>query len=971
MNWLLHFFSYPADALLLSGDYDPGLVLLSLLIAIFTSTIAIRLAWSGQRTTLRSEQRLMLFGSSLALGGGVWAMHFIGMLAFQLCTPVSYDPWHTALSLVPSVAASAVAMSLLTAQQISFSKLVVGGVLVGAGIGTMHYWGMAAMQMAPVLRYDPLMFAASILTAVLLAMLALWARFGLQSLFRQGAVALDLLAGAIMGLAIAGMHYMGMAAARFVAAPDFTGQTSSPSLLLAVVVTSFTVGLTTLVFILSGLLKYRKLSRDARRNAERLNAMLSTAVDGIVTIDSRGIIQSVNQAAERIFGWPQHLLLGRNVSMLMPASLAVEHDSYLSNYLSSGDAKIIGTGRDVEALTRTGERLPVRLAIGHARLPDEDLFVAFVTDISARKQMELDLLQARDKAEQAAAARTAFVANMSHEIRTPMNAILGFSDVLLATELSGQQRKHLSTIREAARGLLGLLNDILDTARLEKGKLELSLQPFMLIELADTVVSTLWIQARRKSLNLRLELAPELASCYLGADDRIRQVLLNLVGNAIKFTEQGEVVLRIAPAAQTGWLHFAVLDTGIGIAPERLAQIFEAFTQADASTTRRFGGTGLGTTISKQLVELMGGRIWASSTPGRGSCFEFELPLPVAQMPAVAAGAASLHLPQLRILAADDVAQNLELLALMLADHQLTLVSDGQQALMLYQQGQPFDVALLDLQMPVLDGLATARAMRQWEQQQGLPALPLIALTASVQQEDRLAVADAGMNGFCSKPVERAALYTAIAGALQQQPVQAVTDHASHPAVLPLLDYAAGLARWGKAALYEQELRRFTGHLSAELAAMQVLANRTDLAGLGRKAHALRGVAANLSLPLPAQLFGQLEQACRHGAVAGELTSLLQALQRLEQALLAEAGWPAEGGAVVAEVQSTVLVPLLQQLLQRLQQNELGDELWPELRRQAGAELAGWQQIEQSLNDFDFSAAQQQVKTLLARLETV
>jgi len=893
------------------------------------------------------------------------------MLAFQLCSPVRYDPWHTALSMLPSVAASAVAMSLLTKQKIGLSQLLTGGVLVGAGIGTMHYWGMAAMQMAPVLHYDPLMFALSILLAVLLAMLALWARFGMQRLFSRSALVLDLLSGTIMGLAIAGMHYVGMAAARFVAPSDFIEQNATPSLLLAVVVTSFTVGLTTLVFILGGLLKYRNLSVEAKRNAERLNAMLSTAVDGIVTINSRGIILSVNQAAERIFGWPAAMLIGRNVAMLMPSQHAVQHDHYLQNYLLTGQAQMIGIGRDVEALTQDGRLLPVRLAVGDARLPNEDLFVAFVTDISQRKQMEQDLLAARDKAEQAAAARSAFVANMSHEIRTPMNAILGFSDVLLASDLKPEQRKHLSTIRDAARGLLGLLNDILDTAKLEKGKLELHLQAFSLTALADTVISTLWVQARRKALDLRLDIAPAVSGWFLGADDRLRQVLLNLIGNAIKFTEQGEVVLRISAAERAGWVHFAVLDTGIGIAPERLAVIFDAFTQADASTTRRFGGTGLGTTISKQLVELMGGDIWVSSTLGQGSCFEFKLPLEPAEpqsQPQLALQ--SLQLPPLRLLVADDVPQNLELLSLMLTDHQLTLVSDGQQALDLCTEPGRFDAALLDLQMPVLDGLAMARQLRAREQEAGWPALPLIALTASVQQEDRQAVVAVGMNGFCSKPVEKAALYAELVRVLQPAPLVAVELAAPVAAESQvLLDYASGLERWGKEPLYQQELVRFIGQLGAELATLQVLLKRQDWPALGRKIHAIRGVAANLSLRRLSSLLAEMEGQCQSDASPELLQQQLEQVLTVESQLhnLAELQTQAVLNPTVDD--QAALTGLLHQLAKRTAQNELADELWPAILAVAGSRLTALQQVQQALNDFDFGTAQQQLMTLLAELE--
>lgn len=981
MNWINQLFSYPDNAQVLPVSYSPGLVLLSLLIAIFTSSMAIRLAWVARQSTSRQDRWMLLLGSSIALGGGIWAMHFVGMLALHIHTHVSYAPWITGLSMLPGIAASAVAMSILIRQDIGRLQLLVGGVLVGAGIGTMHYSGMAAMEMAPSLHFDPLMFGLSILIAVALAMLALWARFGMQRLFRleAGDVRLDLISGSIMGMAITGMHYMGMAAARFVALHHLPIQQTTPSLLLAMTITFITVGLTMMVFIMSGLLKYRQLSKDAHGNAERLNAIFSTSIDSIVTTDGQGTILGVNQATELMFGWPESQLVGHNISRLMPPPIAAQYIANLKSYLHTGQASDIGSGRETEVLTRDGRLLPVHMAIGHTKLPGQDLFVSFIADISQRKQQEREqeLMQARDRAEQVAAARTTFVANMSHEIRTPMNAILGFTDVLLTTELQPQQRKHLNTIHSAAHSLLGLLNDILDTAKLEKGKVELSLEPFALTELLDTVQSTLWLQARSKQISLRFEAAPTLSNWYMGDDTRLRQILLNLVGNAVKFTERGEVALHVGRGKQEGWIHFAVRDTGIGIAPERLPHIFDSFTQADASTTRRFGGTGLGTTISKQLVELMGGRIEVSSTLGEGSCFEFELPLPqTAEVPRSLAVPASLHLPTLRLLVADDVLQNQELLSFMLEGHQLTLVSDGQQVLDALTAPRQFDALLLDVHMPVVDGLSAARQIRERERQQGWPALPIIALTASVQAEDRNAAREAGMEGFCSKPVEKSALLGELARLLQPAALTAAAVSARAPmpeAALPFLDHAAGLARWGNARRYQQALERFISQFPDELDALGVLIAARDGDGLRHKSHALKGVAANLSLRQPADLLARLEARSR-AASQSELTGRLEELRQLQPAmaqLLSEIQAPETQTAPgEGEEYNPVAVKAgVQTLLQLSARNELNDDCWSALLPVAGPYRQQLQHIEKTLSNFDFADATTQLLQLQAHLE--
>ena len=630
MSWLLSLFSYPDDSLLIFGSFDPGLVFLSVLIAAFTSAMALHMASQARQSQQSRSRMITLLTGSVAQGGGVWAMHFIGMLAFDLCTPVEYDFTLTLVSVLPSVAASAVALRLNSKPDISPRELLVGGVLMGSGIGTMHYTGMAGMVMAPALRYDLGMFFLSIVVAVALSILALWLRTGISRLprFRESRLLGDVVGGIGMGIAISAMHYVGMAAARFVPPPNFQldPDTSHVSLLLAAGVSVTTVIITCLVVAVDLLLGYKRLSMEARANEKRIRGIFQTAVDGIITINHRGTILAVNEATERLLGWHSQELLGHNIKMLMPEPIRSAHDGYLQNYMETRIAKIIGQGRQVQAQHKDGELIPVRLAIGHVQLTNEDLFVGFITDlreqvkmeselksnearfrslignipgaayrcqcndhwemlfisdavegitgypatdfmlpdpkrhfadlileqdrlyahdlqqkprtfeteyrithrdgsirwlqdngecvlgedgtvqfidgfimdVTKRKQLDMELVMAKVNAEQAAMSRSAFLANMSHEIRTPMNAIIGFSDILMATELNREQTEYLSTLSNSARSLLHLLNDILDVAKLEKGKVTLELLDFSLQELIDSVVSTLWVQARKK-----------------------------------------------------------------------------------------------------------------------------------------------------------------------------------------------------------------------------------------------------------------------------------------------------------------------------------------------------------------------------------------------------------------------------------------------------------------------------------------
>ncbi|MGB6135443.1 MAG: MHYT domain-containing protein [Shewanella sp.] len=1009
-------FSVTDESLLIVGNFQPLVVFISIAIAVFASYMAMQVASQATVTLNVFKRHLLISCGSIALGGGVWSMHFIGMLAFSLCTPVSYNVGITALSFVPSIAASWVALNVISIEKPRLSHFVVGGILVGAGIGTMHYVGMAAMGMAPLLRYDMFYFGLSIVVAIALAMLSLWIRFSLNHLGHSKLTELhkNMIASLVMGCAISAMHYIGMAAARFVRPPgfEFSEQTKMVSLYLGIAVATITIVIILFVLTVNMLIKYQASLHQAKLSEARYRATISTAIDGIITFNDKGQIESGNQAVETLLGWRLEDVCHQNIRDFIPPAFIDDFNTYLHSYSDDTLSNQISDGRDVEAIHVNGHTIPVRVSIGHACIEGKSLFVmyisdlrhriemqralikseaqfrslitnipgiayrclnienwpmlfisdavenitgypasdfigpepkrhfyelvhpddieqiaqvvatntvfaleyrivnangdirwllgygthvddldvsdkwldGFIMDITERKEMEQSLMIAKDKAEQAASSRAAFLANMSHEIRTPMNAIIGFSDILLDEKLSAAQQKHLHTINQSAKSLLHLLNDVLDSAKLDKGKFELELRDFSVIEEVDSVVSTLWLQANSKGLYVDVDVAPEVAQSYHGAPDRIRQVLTNLIGNAIKFTKEGGVSIHVNVKPKSGCIEFAISDTGIGMTQAQLTTVFDAFAQADASMNRRFGGTGLGTTISKQLVELMGGKITANSTYGKGTCFKFALPLTAPKhIPPAIEPLSSYVIKPLTVLVVDDIQQNIDLLTILMKrqGHTVITARDGKQAL-LRMQNDNIDIVLMDVQMPIMDGLTASRLRRELEKNQQLTRMPIIALTASVLPEDRLAAIDAGMDGFANKPIDIALLNNEIAQVLKLDTNINIPESTAITAEpTQVVNEQKGMSLWGDKATLVKEISGFNVKQQHCITELTQLIAEDNWRAIQAQIHGLKGLAGNLALPQLTRLLTDAERI----AMIKSAKDLLAILPNIEHAL--------------------------------------------------------------------------------------
>jgi signal transduction histidine kinase/CheY-like chemotaxis protein/HPt (histidine-containing phosphotransfer) domain-containing protein len=803
------------------SSYSLPLVVLSYVVAVLASHVTLSLAQrlrpSGASGPAHAPHWPWIVGGAFSMGTGIWSMHFVGMLAFHLPIEMVYDLGLTAASYVIAVVVSGFALLIFRRNDPTIRGIAIPGLFIGIGICAMHYTGMAAMQMSPAIDYDPLLFAASVVIALGAAMAALWIAFSLPQGHRHRHWH-KLAAASVMGAAIVGMHYTGMAAANF--SHDAVSMASGPRIdttWLAITISAFTF-----------------------------------------------------------------LILGSTL------------------LLSVIDAQLQSTiARSAEALRRANEDLEQRVADRTLHLTREQARAAtLLTDLHAAKEV----------AEAASRAKSAFLATISHEIRTPMNAILGLLELLSYSRLDDEQRETVGLLRDSSGSLLRLIDDILDFSKIEAGKLEVRSEPTHLRSVVDQLTQMFAGVASAKGLTLTSMVEDDVPEHVLVDGLRLRQVLSNFLSNAIKFTERGAIRLEVRRAPvpeQPELVRFAVADSGIGMDEETISRLCEPFVQGDTRTSRRYGGTGLGLAICRRLAELMAGRLQIESALRKGTTVSLVLPLakvaPVAQQPrltstdthpdlidalpsrapAVETAAAAGEL----ILVVDDHPTNRRLLVRQLAwvGYAAEAVADGTQALALFLErraaGTPYALVITDCQMPEMDGYELARRIRETERGGGKRAV-VLAFTANTLLEAADECHAAGMDDVLTKPIELKDLKAKLEHWLPLRTSSAARSAEADDDAGAIAESAADTSLTGEFCLAHDE--------DMSLLRDALREQRPD--GVARAAHRIRGAARMYGDGALADAAAKLEEAAR-GGVWPAMEKAAQRVGGETDRLFARTGW--------------------------------------------------------------------------------
>ncbi|MGE4498277.1 MAG: ATP-binding protein [Deferribacterales bacterium] len=612
--------------------------------------------------------------------------------------------------------------------------------------------------------------------------------------------------------------------------------------------------------LLNDLEKAKKLAEE---ESAKMRGILETVVDAVVIIRQDGGITVFNPAAEKMFGYTEEELIGKSVNILMPHDAALNHQQRLDAFDFGKRSSVIGIIRDIEGVHADGTMFPIEMAVSASMIDGEVFFTGVIRDISERKKSEQELLSAKHAAEEASRAKTAFMAVMSHEIRTPMNVVIGMVDILKADETDKNRLSRLESIAGAAESLMGILNDLLDLSKLDTGKMELENENFSPREVFGGTADFFSYAASEKGLNLYMFLDGSIPEQVRGDRHRLRQILSNLIGNAVKFTQTGSITIKAyAETDDDGIiLRAEVTDTGIGISGENIERIFEEFTQADQSMSRKYGGSGLGLAICRKLVGMMGGDISAVSTPGKGSTFLFSVRFAVPSDEKQAENRpVEVRTSNPSVLIAEDSEDNRNLIKLYTKNIpvKITFAEDGQEALDKYKAGS-FHLVLMDRRMPVMSGDESAEAIRLIQQERD-EHTPIFSFSANLPGETGFP--QDLYDGHFSKPFKKNDLeeffnsvFPDIVKTVEQEDLKINID----PDLADLVP-------------------SYINRKTEEIAEIRKAAENGDFEKAGLIAHSIKGTGASYGFELITELGKAIEQS----AAQGDKNSVMRNISRLE-----------------------------------------------------------------------------------------
>lgn len=585
---------------------------------------------------------------------------------------------------------------------------------------------------------------------------------------------------------------------------------------------------------------------------EKFRVITESIQDAIIMMNDEKNISFVNSATCRMFGYKVDEMMGRNLhEMIAPEQYLDSFRKGFENFKNTGEGIVVGRTLEIEAQRKNGNIFPVELSVSSTKLNSKWHAIGIIRDITERRNAENRIIETSEAAENASRTKSEFLANMSHEIRTPLNSIIGTTDLMADTELNDEQRKYLELMRSSGKSLLALVNDILDISRIEAGKVILETIPFNIRDTFRKVIDTFILRAEKKELVLSCEIRDDVPEYLEGDPNRLMQIIINLVGNAIKFTESGSIKVFIENSGISdgkALINFSVVDTGIGIPPAKLESIFSSFAQADPSVTRKFGGTGLGLTISKKLVRLMNGTITVDSQIDQGSKFSFTSEFGVhrestdekktktdskEQYETLKEG-----LRNLRILLVDDSPDNRFLVKAFLRKEPCLVVEaeNGSEAVEKFLQ-EYWDIILMDMQMPVMDGYSATERIREIERENELEHTPIVALTAHSINTEIKKCLDAGCDVHLAKPVSKVALIRLI-GELTGE-VENIDDRNDDPAELP------ERAGEGIKVIVDPELMElipgYISHRREDIVKLRNLLKKREYRDIERCGHSMKG----------------------------------------------------------------------------------------------------------------------------------